>query len=305
MPGKFFEDVFKKGLGALLKKMPEGLLWALAKNFIAGKDHDAALAKAKELNEKGFSVSLDFIGEDIIDARTVLMIFGEYSGNVFLIQKNGLDADISLKLSQFGIFNSQGKKFSEWKNAARFLEILVMMAQRAGIKIWIDAERLSTRTQTWAIANDLSTGFGNIGVCIQAYAPDAIDFLENQIEKGWRGSLRVCKGAYDEKGAITGEALRGNFISLCSTAVKSGIFLQVATHDNLLLDNLRPYIAYTNYEYSMLLGVNTERAERLVSMGKKVRIYLPYGTDIRGYLSRRISEKPQYALLPLKKIFKI
>jgi len=296
--------LLKWSLKIFFDKIPESFLWTLANDFIAGKDNGSALAKARELNQKGFSVSLDYIGEDVADINKVSAIAGEYSGNIFLIQRDGLNADISLKLSQFGILGHQNKTFSEWRNMARFLEILAMMAQQAGIKIWIDAEQLSSRIETWAFATDLNRSFGNIGICIQAYTLDAIDFLENQISKGWNGSIRVCKGAYNEKGILTGGALYGNFISLCSLAIKNGLFLQVATHDDLLLDRIWKYVAYTHHEYSMLLGVNNMRAKKLISMGEKVRIYLPYGNDIRGYLLRRISERPRYALLPLRRLLK-
>ena len=51
----------------------------------------------------------------------------------------------------------------------------------------------------------------------------------------------------------------------------------------------------------MLLGVNPELAERLVAEGKNVKIYTPYGEDPRGYVARRIAERPEYILLPFRR----
>jgi proline dehydrogenase len=42
----------------------------------------------------------------------------------------------------------------------------------------------------------------------------------------------------------------------------------------------------------MLLGVRPEEQKRLVELGYKVRVYVPYGDEWYGYLMRRMAEKP-------------
>lgn len=286
------------------KLMPKCLVWVFAKPFIAGKNLDEALIKVIELNQSGFSVSFDYIGEDTRDFAALTDASQTNLRCVEVIDRKKLNADVSTKLSQFGIFTPPHLTSIHLAyHGLHHHEFLVQEASYRNIRVWLDAERYEARERTWYIGQRLGALYRNIGIRIQAYFEGAPEFLEERLKKGWKGAIGVCRGAYDERGVVllTGDALLENFVALCKIVKKYECFLQVDTHDEALIFQVESEVIPD--EYGMLRGVNTSLAGKLRTEGKRVRIYTPYGQDVRGYVSRRIIERPQYTLLPAKTLF--
>lgn len=286
--------------------LPEQLVWFFARRFIAGKDIRSAVQHAEALNREGFSVSIDYIGEECNDPYDILNAKTEYIKLINAMHANKVNGDISLKLSHFGLLQDTvlRKTRSVGRNAFR---TIIQHAAWKEINVWIDAERLDWRDKTWHIATGYSPIHAGLGVCIQAYAPDAWEFLSEKIKSGWRGPVRVCKGAYREPRyeLFVGHALEENFMELCWLSLENNFRLQIATNDDKLADKIYEVgkMAYgiKPYECAMLLGANPAGAKRLVDAGYRVKIYTPYGTDFKGYVARRIAERPQYVFLPFRK----
>lgn len=305
--------MLKEALGSALgfvvgKILPERILWIFARRFIVGSTKREALGRIRFLNRRGFFTSVDYIGEEVLDSNEIRKAKLEYLALIDGIKELKLWADISLKLSHFGLFENQlplHEEYSIYRLGREAVEAIARKAKESGptsvgMTVWIDAERLDWRKYAWRFAMQALKRYDNVGICIQAYAPDAVGFLEEQIRKGWRGSVRVCKGAYRESKheVLTGQALEENFIELCELVLKRGLWLQIATHDEKLIRRIG---GFGPREHGMLLGVNPELAERLVAEGKNVKIYTPYGEDPRGYVARRIAERPEYILLPFRR----
>ena len=89
----------------------------------------------------------------------------------------------------------------------------------------------------------------------------------------------------------------------------SGAYVGIATHDPFLLDESLKIIdelkiTKDKYEFQALLGVPiVKRLEALVSMGHRVRIYVPFGSEWYAYSSRRLKENPDVAGYVLKNLF--
>ncbi len=291
MEMQMLNKAFGRILGfAVGKAMPERLVWMFARRFIAGKDRISALGTARRLNQDGFLVSLDYIGEELSDCNEIQKVKLEYLALVEAMNKLKILGDISLKLSHVGF------------EPASTLNIIAAEAKKSGIRVWIDAERLMWRDQTWEVARRLSAKYGNIGIRIQAYAEDAFSFLAGEIENGWRGQIGVCKGAYREPNyrTLMGRPLHDNFIKLSRLVVESGLFLQIDTHDEELTTEVDIAIGSTRHEHGLLRGVNSVFAGLLRDIGESVNIYLPYGPDCRAYIARRIVEHPEYIFLPFR-----
>ena len=78
-------------------------MYGAAKRWIAGKDMETALAKAKEANAKGLGTILNFLGEDVNDPQVAESHFEEYVRLQRAIGAAGLDGCVSVKLTQFGL----------------------------------------------------------------------------------------------------------------------------------------------------------------------------------------------------------
>jgi proline dehydrogenase len=81
----------------------------------------------------------------------------------------------------------------------------------------------------------------------------------------------------------------------------------LATHDPRLVQigqalALRSGRAKDTFEFQMLLGVRPEEQLRLVSLGHKVRVYVPYGDEWYAYLMRRMAEKPSNLALFMRSL---
>lgn len=299
-----------KILGFVIGKLaPKWFVWIFAKPFIAGKNLFGAIKRSGELNGDGFAVTLDYVGENSADTAEVQHVKIMHLLLADAVTVGEFDAHIAIKLSHFGLFSwsDAGIEIDQElaSHGCAALEALLAETKANATMVWVDAEALDTRAETWRICRELSAKYENIGICIQAYAPDAVEFLANQTATGWQGPVRVCKGAYRELGRHTlkGEELYQGFISLCLLTVSSGLYLQVATHDELLIERVEKMIEPFNHEHGMLLGVNRGLTEKLRGRGERVNIYGPFGEDFRGYVARRLAENPKYILLPLQRIF--
>ncbi len=71
----------------------------------------------------------------------------------------------------------------------------------------------------------------------------------------------------------------------------------LATHDPRLIEIAGAQAilagrAAGSFEYQMLYGIRPAEQRRLANLGAQVRVYVPYGSDWYGYLTRRLVERP-------------
>jgi proline dehydrogenase len=112
--------------------------------------------------------------------------------------------------------------------------------------------------------------------------------------------VRLCKGAYAE-GADVAFQRRGDvdasYRRCLAILLSSSCTPLVATHDPAMVTAALELAAAEgrvpgDYEIQMLLGVRPTEQLRLSGLGLTVRVYVPYGTEWWGYLTRRLAERP-------------
>lgn len=305
------QELIRGLIGAALRPIPSPLFRLPARPFVAGRSTKDAVAWAKRMQEEKFSVTLDYIGENARDTDAVYCARQMYNLLIDMIGRAGLPADIALKLSHFGIFFRKGSTVAcdpaLRKYGTEALNRVCANAEAKKIRVWVDAESLEARTLTWEIARALVISPEYLGICIQAFAPDAVPFVKSHVTPGWPGAVRVCKGAAYSGTAKTiseSEALAANFISLVETMAGAGCFIQIATHDRRLQFESSAALLGHPCEHALLKGIESQLANHLRKMGKPVRIYAPFGTDIKGYTIRRLQEHPRYFFLPITQFFR-
>lgn len=79
--------------------------------------------------------------------------------------------------------------------------------------------------------------------------------------------------------------------------MESGCYPMIATHDPAMIEHALRAAARTgrsaaDWEAQMLYGVSTGRQRELVEQGRRLRVYVPFGTDWYGYFMRRLAERP-------------
>jgi proline dehydrogenase len=269
-----------------------GLGRALAQRFVAGETLDAAAAVARDLNDEGFSVSLDLLGEAVTDRDTALSAIDEYVECLDRIATDELDANISVKPTQLGLAIDEGL-------AADAVARLGRHAAVVGTTVTLDMEDSRYTEATVRLFERGQASTGNLGLALQSYLLRTPADLERLLPLG--GHIRLCKGAYVESSdiALTSKhdvdtAFASQLRTLMgSVATKPAI----ATHDGDLID-LGRRLARDRagpFEFQMLYGVRPQLQRQLLAEGYPLRIYLPFGSQWYPYLTRRLAERPANA----------
>ncbi len=75
----------------------------LARRFVAGEHIAAAIRVVRELNARGMSATLDFLGEDVLERAAALRQRDVYLEMLDAIGSSGVDSNVSVKLSAMGL----------------------------------------------------------------------------------------------------------------------------------------------------------------------------------------------------------
>ncbi|MEP7326705.1 MAG: proline dehydrogenase, partial [Gemmatimonadota bacterium] len=79
-----------------------GLARKFASRFVAGETVDTAIDAVREINRKDISASLDLLGESVSLASGAAAARDEYLRMLQRIAETGVNANVSLKLTQMG-----------------------------------------------------------------------------------------------------------------------------------------------------------------------------------------------------------
>jgi proline dehydrogenase len=273
---------------------------ALARRFVAGDTLDEAVEAARALNADGFLVSLDLLGEEVTDEESAATATAGYHECLERIEKEGLDANISVKPTQLGLA-------IDVTLAMGAISQLAEGAAARGTTVTLDMEDSRYTEATIRLFEKGQTAHGNLGIALQSSLRRTPDDLARVIPLG--GHVRLCKGAYLEPPEIAftdkadvdaayADQLR---TLMAATTTKPAI----ATHDGSLIDLARRLAEDREgpFEFQMLYGVRNELQHQLVAAGFPVRIYLPFGSQWYPYLTRRLAERPSNAMFLARAVF--
>lgn len=275
----------------LVRRMFTGGHWGrrVAMRFVAGETLDEAVAVARDLNARGFLVSLDHLGEHVSDAALATQAAAHYRACLDRIAAEGLDADISVKLTQLGLGLDEGL-------AEHSLGELASRAAAAGMTVTVDMEESSLTQSTLDLYCRTQAEHANLGLALQAYLHRTPADLARVLPLG--GLIRLCKGAYDEPAEVAlrrREQVSAAFASLLADLMAcEGVRPAVATHDHRLVARARELARDRRrpFEFQMLYGIRPSLQAELVAAGFQVRVYVPYGVAWYPYLTRRLAERP-------------
>ena len=264
--------------------------------FVAGETSQDAVRVSRTLLARGLLVSLDHLGEEVVDATQAAAVRDSYVALLGRLADQGLTSgtEVSVKLSAVG----QALAGDGQRVATEHAQAICAAATAAGTAVTLDMEDHSTTDSTLSILTELRKEFPETGAVLQAQLRRTESDCRDLATEGSR--VRLCKGAYSEPESVAyrrrGEVDRAYVRCLKILMAGSG-YPMVATHDPRLVDiagalAVRNARAKGSYEFQMLYGVRPEEQLRLAGLGEKVRVYVPYGEDWYGYLVRRLAERP-------------
>jgi proline dehydrogenase len=268
---------------------------AVVGRYVAGESTQDALAVARALRSDGLLVSLDYLGEDSIDAQRAAATAAQYVHLLGRLAAEGLSdggaVEVSVKLTAIGLLLTDGERV-----ATEHLERIAVAARDAGTTVTVDAEDHTATDATLRIATALRGRFGSVGSVVQAALRRTEGDVRELAAPGVR--VRLCKGAYAEPPAEAFTArhdIDRSFARCLRTLMAGPGHPMIATHDPRLIAITRSLglgRSPGSFEYQMLYGVRPDEQRRLAAAGARVRVYVPYGGDWYRYLVRRLAERP-------------
>jgi proline dehydrogenase len=275
----------------------------LTERFIAGVTLDDATAVCQRLNAERTAVALDYLGENVTSLDEARGSLQAYLATLDRIAECGLDSDVSIKITQFGVDLSTEACLDNVRQ-------LAAKAKAIGSRVEIDMESTRYTDRTLDIAAHIAEEYGCVRCVIQAYLhrseADIAFMNEHKIP------VRLCKGAYDEPPSVAIPAkpdVDTNYAHLMRILFDKGTYPAIATHDEKLIAEALRYtkergIGPDQFEFQMLYGIRRDLQQMLVGQGYRLRLYVPYGTAWYPYFMRRLAERPANVWFLAKNFFR-
>ncbi|GAA0949000.1 proline dehydrogenase family protein [Actinocorallia libanotica] len=264
--------------------------------FIAGDALPDALATVRALAARGIDVTLDHLGEDITEVSQAHRSRDAYLALLDALGAEGLGdrAEVSVKLSAFGQSLPGGRRL-----ALEGARAVCAKAAEIGTTVTLDMEDHTTVDSTLAILAELRRDFPRTGVAVQAALFRTEQDVRALASSGSR--VRLVKGAYKEPASVAHQRRQDvdRAYARCLNTLMAGEgYPMVGSHDPRVIDLAlklaeRYGRAPDSYEFQMLYGIRDGEQRRLAAEeGRRVRAYIPYGSDWYGYFMRRLAERP-------------
>lgn len=288
---------------SFVKLLPQPLVFIFAKRYIAGKKLEEGIRVVKELNAKGIVATMDVLGEAISTRKEAEAAKNECLDVLDAIFKNKLDANLSIKPTQFGLLIDEDYCYENVKQ-------VVEKAKEYNNFVRIDMEDSSTTNAIIRLYKRLRKDYTNVGIVLQAYLKRTQKDVEELNQLGT--NYRLCKGIYVEPAEIAYKdknKIRENFLEVLTKMLTNGNYVGIATHDSYLIDYAYNMInemklPKDKFEFQMLYGVTENLRNKINADGYKIRIYVPFGIHWYAYSIRRLQENPQVAWYIFKSLFK-
>jgi proline dehydrogenase len=284
--------------------IPISIVRKFSGRYVAGDNAQTAINVVKTINQKGFSATIDILGEHVSTSKKATQITNNYLQLYSDLSDNNLDCNISVKPSHIGLDISENVFI---KNANR----LLAQAKLYNNFLRIDMESSEVTDQTLQYITSNSDDAKNLGTVFQAYLHRTMNDIQNLTSTNV--NYRLCKGIYKESEHIAiqdRKAINDNFIAILKQGFTLGHYIGIATHDLDLLKDVYALIDSENipnnqFEFQVLYGVPMSGwLEKHLENNYKVRVYVPFGPEWYDYSIRRLQENPNIAQYVLSNLFR-
>ena len=292
------------GMKKLVSTLP--VTSGIVTGYVPGESTGAAVAASADLVQDGLKVTLEYLGEDTLDAEQADATVAAYVELLAALGERGLtrNAEVSLKLSAIGQAIAEIGDKTALENA----RTICRAARNAGTTVTLDMEDHTTTDRTLAVLRDLRKDFPETGAVVQAYLHRTERDCRQLAHEGSR--VRLCKGAYNEPDDVAFQErieVDKSYVRCLKVLLSGDGYPMIATHDPRMVEIAASLAsrygrAQGSYEFQMLYGIRPDEQRRLAGIGETVRVYVPYGQEWYGYLMRRLAERPQNLSFFLKSL---
>jgi proline dehydrogenase len=277
----------------------------LTTRFVAGETIDEAVEAIRVINRTGATASFDHLNESVASVAETEGEVREYRDILARITETGIDSNVSIKLTQFGLEIDP-------ELAYRNARAVVADAAGRGNFVRVDMEQSSVTQVTLDIFRRLRAEFDRdtVGIVLQSYLRRTYRDAEELLKIPAR--IRICKGAYNEPPEVAfpdKKDVDDNYVRVMQLLLASGTYHGIATHDERMIEETinfahREGIGKDAFEFQMLYGVRRDLQVQLARDGYRMRVYVPYGRHWYPYFMRRLAERPANVWFVMKNMLK-
>jgi proline dehydrogenase len=274
--------------------------------FMPGETLEDALSAAQILRNKKIGAVFTHLGENIKDRSEARQVTDHYLEVLDRIRQTGLQAELSVKLTQLGLDLSADLCFEN-------LKVIIGHAPKDSI-VWVDMEASNYVEATLDLYRRAVLEYPNVGICLQAYLYRTKDDLTKLLPI--RPSVRLVKGAYNEPREIAFPLKKDvdeNYFELAKQMLRAkkenrGVRAAFGTHDVVLIRRLSDLVseeklARADLEVQMLYGIQRAEQERLANEGCTSIVLVAYGSYWYPWFVRRLAERPANLWFMVRNVF--
>ncbi len=276
-----------------------------AGRFVAGEGLDDAVRVARDLQRAGRYPILDRLGEFVADEEAADRAEADVTATIRAYAELPAPRRMSVKPTQIGLGLDP-------ERATERARRIAVAAAAAGVEVCLDMEDHPHVDATLDLLETLhDEGHHHLSTVLQSYLRRTPDDLERLLARDPVPELRLVKGAYAEPASValqTAREVREAFMRQTETLLAGGGIVHVATHDPGLIAHARARrdalgVPRARCDLQLLYGVKPKLQERLAREGETVGVYLPFGSDWYGYVTRRLAERPANLAFVVRGLF--
>lgn len=288
---------FDRLFAATLPLVPRTLVRRLSTRYIAGEKRSTALERGAQLQQAGYRMTYDLLGEAVQDRAEVDAAAAEYTKLLNALAEQDLERNISLKPTQMGLALGEDV-------CLEVVSTIADLARSQGAFLRFEMEDAPTVDGTLRVYAGLRARFGaDVGCVLQSMLHRTPEDVRKLLADDAPLNVRLVKGIYMEPEEIAWQdpaKVTSAYLEVLQTLLEGGAFVGVATHDERIVAGLRGLLAAhpewaQQCEVQMLLGVREELRTQVRKAGIPVRVYVPYGEAWHPYVVRRLRKNPKLA----------
>lgn len=281
-----YDPFYLASAAADLANLLSGLLFRIAKHWIAGETFEDAIARAQRSSVSGVRGIINLLGEETTSREDTVAATFECIKMLKELDARKIQSCISVKPTQVGLAIDKALFVQN-------LEKIMSSARPLGIFVWVDMEGSPFTADIVSTYLVFRKRFANMGVAIQAYLKRSEEDVSRILDS--KGIIRLCKGAYNESPGIVYKRrnqINDNFSKLMRMMFERGRGFAIASHDEKLIEEATRLsnVHHADFEFEMLMGIRDKKKLELVERGYRVSEYIPFGKSWWAYSVRRIRE---------------
>lgn len=269
-----------------------------SRRFAAGECESDCVETVSELLDKGRLATVDFLARPLADVAQASRTRDSYLSVIGALHERGLTsegkAEVTVRLSALGgELPDDGARIA-LDSARQICEA----AAGAGTTVTVQTEGHATVEATLQTVRDLRSDFPSVGVALQASLRRTEDDCRELSTPGSR--VRLVHGAGEAPESVgyqDNHAVDLSYVRCLKVLMEGHGYPMVATCDPSLIEIARSLSdkqlrAPDSFEFQLPLGVRVDQQARFAEAGHRMRVYVPYGDEWAGYVTRLLVEHP-------------